>query len=402
MCYTHVFAPFQLTCTRAAASKMFEDAFAQVHFVAQVWSCSLHHPLFHSNLSFRWKQAQALADSPDVVVPVQIWTKVDGFVAMLGSCDVPVSSLLTAAASLAGRSTRPRIHKPVLAPMDQWFPVRSPSGSLVGRSRVVCEVVPVSVNHDDVAGPDAGVVPHTAAPSTATVDSDLAAQPSLEVLEVMRARIRTEVSLGACEFRLRARLIHFQQVEHEVSVRMAARLEEFRIKQQQLCDLEQLLRQKLLTLERREAELGIAERAAETQRLQAQQILEARSSELVESKRRIREELSEALKASKVRTFLGALSVSCDTRCRLPRKPVTSGALRQKRDSKTQSCVAKRLRKSTRSTGKISAGARMVEFLQVLHHSLSFFQFLFACSLLYTHLRKCCFKSKTRMFSAAD
>jgi hypothetical protein len=81
---------------------------------------------------------------------------------------------------------------------------------------------------------------------------------------------------------------------------MAARLEEFRIKQQQLCDLEQLLRQKLLSLERREAELGIAERAAETQRLQAQQILEARSSELVESKRRIREELTEALKAAKV------------------------------------------------------------------------------------------------------
>jgi hypothetical protein len=183
---------------------------------------------------------------------------------------------------------------------------------------------------------------------------------------------------------------------------MAARLEEFRIKQQQLCDLEQLLRQKLLTLERREAELGIAERAAETQRLQAQQILEARSSELVESKRRIREELSEALKASKVCTFLGASSISCDNRCRLPRKPATSGALRQKRDSKTQSCAAKRLRKSTRSTGKISAGARMVEFLQVLCHFLSFCQFLFACSLLYTHLRKCCFKSKARMLSAAD
>lgn len=84
---------------------------------------------------------------------------------------------------------------------------------------------------------------------------------------------------------------------------MAARLEEFRIKQQQLCDLEQLLRQKLLSLERREAELGIAERAAETQRLQAQQILEARSSELVESKRRIREELTEALKAAKVQYY---------------------------------------------------------------------------------------------------
>ncbi len=83
---------------------------------------------------------------------------------------------------------------------------------------------------------------------------------------------------------------------------MAARLEEFRIKQQQLCDLEQLLRNKLLSLERREAELGIAERAAEVQRLQAQQILEARSSELVESKRRIREELTEALKTAKVRT----------------------------------------------------------------------------------------------------
>jgi hypothetical protein len=87
---------------------------------------------------------------------------------------------------------------------------------------------------------------------------------------------------------------------------MAARLEEFRIKQQQLCDLEQLLRQKLLSLERREAELGIAERAAETQRLQSQQILEARSSELVESKRRIREELTEALKAAKVHQLIFA------------------------------------------------------------------------------------------------
>jgi hypothetical protein len=87
---------------------------------------------------------------------------------------------------------------------------------------------------------------------------------------------------------------------------MAARLEEFRIKQQQLCDLEHLLRQKLLSLERREAELGIAERAAETQRLQAQQLLEARSSELVESKRRIREELSEALKVAKVNRYSAA------------------------------------------------------------------------------------------------
>ena len=102
-----------------------------------------------------------------------------------------------------------------------------------------------------------------------------------------------------------------QQVEHDVSVRMAARLEEFRIKQQQLCDLELLLRQKLLSLERREAELGIAERAAETQRLQSQQILEARSSELVESKRRIREELTEALKAAKVHFVVQQRSVIC-------------------------------------------------------------------------------------------
>lgn len=117
-----------------------------------------------------------------------------------------------------------------------------------------------------------------------------------------------------------------QQVEHEVSVHMAARLEEFRIKQQQLCDLEQLLRQKLLSLERREAELGIAERAAETQRLQAQQILEARSSELVESKRRIREELTEALKAAKVCALhVAAHRPLVSPSCRLRRKPATSG-----------------------------------------------------------------------------
>jgi hypothetical protein len=158
-----------------------------------------------------------------------------------------------------------------------------------------------------------------------------------------------------------------EQVEHEVSVRMAARLEEFRIKQQQLCDLEQLLRQKLLTLERREAELGIAERAAETQRLQAQQILEARSSELVESKRRIREELTEALKTAKARVHIVCPSHrSPDTSCRLPRKPATSGALRLRNDSKTQSYVAKRLKRSTLSSGKISAGARTAVFLQVL------------------------------------
>lgn len=141
------------------------------------------------------KQAQALADSPDVVIPVQIWTKVDSMIAMLGSCDVPVSSLLTAAASLAGRSTRPRINKPVLAPMDQWFPVRSSSGSLVGRARIVCEVVPLSVSHDDAATVDAGgFLPNEAASAAAAVDADVASMPSLEVLEIMRARIRTEVS----------------------------------------------------------------------------------------------------------------------------------------------------------------------------------------------------------------
>ena len=140
------------------------------------------------------KQAQALADSPDVVVPVQIWTKVDGMITMLGSCDVPVSSLLTAAASLAGRSTRPRINKPVLAPMDQWFPVRSSSGSLVGRARIVCEVVPLSVSHDDAATVDAGgFLPNEAASAAAAVDADVASMPSLEVLEIMRSRIRTEV-----------------------------------------------------------------------------------------------------------------------------------------------------------------------------------------------------------------
>jgi hypothetical protein len=115
-------------------------------------------------------------------------------IAMLGSCDVPVSSLLTAAASLAGRSTRPRINKPALAPMDQWFPVRSSSGSLVGRARIVCEVVPLSVTHDDAAIVDSGVfVPHEAAPAAAAFDADVATMPSIEVLEIMRSRIRTEV-----------------------------------------------------------------------------------------------------------------------------------------------------------------------------------------------------------------
>ncbi len=157
-----------------------------------------------------------------------------------------------------------------------------------------------------------------------------------------------------------------QQVEHEVSVHMAARLEEFRIKQQQLCDLEQLLRQKLLSLERREAELGIAERAAETQRLQAQQILEARSSELVESKRRIREELTEALKAAKVCVlYVAAHRPLVSPSCRLRRKPAMSGEQQLRSDSKMRSCVAKPLKKSTPSTEKISAGARMAAFLQV-------------------------------------
>ena len=174
---------------------MFEDAFAQVHFVAQVIATqSLLPSLPHMS------QAQALADSPDVIVPVQIWTKADGMVTMQGSCDVPVSPLLTAAASLAGRSTRPRINKPALAPMDQWFPVRSSSGSLVGRARIVCEVVPVSVTHDDAATADSGVfVSRTAAPAAA-VDADVAVQPSHEALEMMRARMRTEVPfpLGPC------------------------------------------------------------------------------------------------------------------------------------------------------------------------------------------------------------
>lgn len=144
-------------------------------------------------LSPRASQAQALADSPDVIVPVQIWSKADGMVTMQGSCDVPVSPLLTAAASLAGRSTRPRINKPALAPMDQWFPVRSSSGSLLGRVRIVCEVVPVSVTHDESAADDTGAfVPRTAAPAVA-VDPGVAVQPSHEVLEMMRARMRTEV-----------------------------------------------------------------------------------------------------------------------------------------------------------------------------------------------------------------
>lgn len=142
------------------------------------------------------QQAQALADSPDVVVPVQIWAKADGMVSMQGSCDVPMSPLLTAAASLAGRSTRPRINKPVLAPMDQWFPVRSSSGSLVGRARVVCEVAPVSVNLDDLASDNAAAfIPHKAAPTFAPVAAEVVAQPSLEALEIMRSRVRVEVPL---------------------------------------------------------------------------------------------------------------------------------------------------------------------------------------------------------------
>jgi hypothetical protein len=226
-------------------------------------------------------------------------------VSMLGSCDVPMSPLLTAAASLAGRASRPRINKPALAPMDQWFPVRSASGSLVGRARIVCEVVPVSVILDDTASADATTfISHKAAPAVAPVVADVAAQPTLEALEIMRARMRTEVPSQPLVVLTLATHTPPPQIEHDVSVRMAARLEEFRIKQQQLCDLEQLLRQKLLSLERREAELGIAERAAETQRLQSQQILEARSSELVESKRRIREELTEALKAAKVHQLI--------------------------------------------------------------------------------------------------
>jgi hypothetical protein len=153
-----------------------------------------------------------------------------------------------------------------------------------------------------------------------------------------------------------------------VSVRMAARLEEFRIKQQQLCDLEQLLRQKLLSLERREAELGIAERAAETQRLQSQQILEARSSELVESKRRIREELTEALKAAKVHFVVQQHSLICFlTCCRLPRKPAMSVAQRPRSGLKTQSFGARRLRRNIPSTEKTNAGARMVACLQVFY-----------------------------------
>ncbi len=152
----------------------------------------------HSNRnalpSSRTQQAQALADSPDVVVPVQIWAKADGMVSMLGSCDVPMSPLLTAAASLAGRASRPRINKPALAPMDQWFPVRSASGSLVGRARIVCEVVPVSVILDDTASADATTfISHKAAPAVAPVVADVAAQPTLEALEIMRARMRTEV-----------------------------------------------------------------------------------------------------------------------------------------------------------------------------------------------------------------
>lgn len=118
---------------------------------------------------------------------------------MQGSCDVPMSSLLTAAASLAGRSTRPRINKPVLAPMDQWFPVRSSSGSLVGRARIVCEVAPISVNLDDVASENASAsFPHKAAPAFApdvAEVADVAAQPSLEALEIIRARLRVEVLL---------------------------------------------------------------------------------------------------------------------------------------------------------------------------------------------------------------
>lgn len=153
-----------------------------------------------------------------------------------------------------------------------------------------------------------------------------------------------------------------------MSVRMAARLEEFRIKQQQLCDLEQLLRQKLLSLERREAELGIAERAAETQRLQSQQILEARSSELVESKRRIREELTEALKAAKVHFVVQQHSLICFlTCCRLPRKPAMSVAQRPRSGLKTQSSGARRLRRNIPSTEKTNAGARMVACLQVFY-----------------------------------
>lgn len=120
---------------------------------------------------------------------------------MQGSCDVPMSPLLTAAALLAGRSTRPRINKPALAPMDEWFPVRSPAGSLVGRVRMVCEVVPVSVNLDDSVNAESGsFAPPSAAPAATTVDANVSAQPSLEVLEIMRARLRTEVPCPAFPF----------------------------------------------------------------------------------------------------------------------------------------------------------------------------------------------------------
>jgi len=180
---------------------MFEDAFAQVHFVAQVQRCSRTTSHIRRVLSSRFAQAQALADSPDVVVPVQIWCKADSMITMQGSCDVPMSPLLTAAALLAGRSTRPRINKPALAPMDEWFPVRSPAGSLVGRVRMVCEVVPVSVNLDDSVNAESGsFVPPNAAPAAATVDANVSAQPSLEVLEIMRARLRTEVPCPAFPF----------------------------------------------------------------------------------------------------------------------------------------------------------------------------------------------------------
>jgi hypothetical protein len=186
-----------LTHVLAASSKMFEDAFAQVHFVAQVQHCNRAVLQIRRILSSRFKQAQALADSPDVVVPVQIWSKADSMITMQGSCDVPMSPLLTAAALLAGRSTRPRINKPALAPMDQWFPVRSSAGSLIGRVRMVCEVAPVSVNLDDSVTAESGsFVPQNAAPAAATVDANVSVQPSLEVLEIMRARLRTEVILS--------------------------------------------------------------------------------------------------------------------------------------------------------------------------------------------------------------
>jgi hypothetical protein len=60
----------------------------------------------------------------------------------------------------------------------------------------VCEVVPVSVNHDDAVITDSGAgtsVSQKFTHSAAVVDADLAAQPSQEVLEAMRARLRTEV-----------------------------------------------------------------------------------------------------------------------------------------------------------------------------------------------------------------